>query len=83
MEFVITEIKRDLELKLAEIKRDLELKITENKNNTDIKLKDTDIKIERMRTEAEKNKNTLLFWGVTIQLAVGGLVITLLQFLRT
>ena len=44
---------------------------------------DTDIKIERMRTEAEKNKNTLLFWGVTLQLAVGGLVITLLQFLRT
>ena len=40
LEFVITEIKRDLELKLAEIKRDLELKITENKNNTDIKLKD-------------------------------------------
>ena len=36
-----------------------------------------------MRTEAEKNKNTLLFWGVTLQLAVGGLVITLLQFLRT
>ena len=31
LEFVITEIKRDLELKLAEIKRDLELKITENK----------------------------------------------------
>ena len=71
LEFVITEIKRDLELKLAEIKRDLELKITENKNNTDIKLKDTDIKIERMRTEAEKNKNTLLFWGVTIQLSGG------------
>ena len=36
-----------------------------------------------MQTEAEKNKNTLLFWGITLQLAVGGLIITLLQFLRT
>ena len=44
---------------------------------------DTDLKIERMQTEAEKNKNTLLFWGITLQLAVGGLIITLLQFLRT
>ena len=38
---------------------------------------------EECRTEAEKNKNTLLFWGITVQLAVGGLIITLLQFLRT
>ena len=97
LEAIIKENKNDTDLKLKDLeavikenKNDTDLKIEkmrteamENKNDTDLKLKDTDIKIERMRTEAEKNKNTLLFWGVTVQLAVGGLVITLLQFLRT
>ena len=41
------------------------------------------LKIVCLQTEAEKNI-TLLFWGITFyRLAVGGLIITLLQFLRT
>ena len=79
LEAVIKENKNDTDIKL----KDTDIKIERMRTEAMENKSDTDIKIERMRTEAEKNKNTLLFWGVTLQLAVGGLVITLLQFLRT
>ncbi len=85
----IIKTKSDLEKTIAKNKSATDLKIekmrteaAKNKSDTDLKFKDIDLKIERMRTEAEKNKNSLLFWGVSVQLAVGGLVVTILQFLQ-
>ncbi len=90
-----TDIKlKDIEKEIIKTKSDLEKTIAKNKSATDLKIEkmrteaaknksDTDLKIEMMRTEAEKNKNTLLFWGVSVQLAVGGLVVTILQLLKT
>ncbi len=84
---------KDIESKIVETKSDLIRIITDNKNETDLKLKDieskivdsnnaTDLKIERMRTEAEKHKNALLIIGISTQLAVGGLVVAVLQLLK-
>ncbi len=95
LEAIIKENKNDFALKITENKSDTDIKTEkmrteaiENKNDlekTITKIKsDTDLDpLERLLLEAEKNKNTLLFWGITVQLAVGGLVVTLLQFLRT
>ena len=57
------------------LQNDREKTITKIKSDTDLD------PLERLLLEAEKNKNILLFWGITVQLAVGGLVVTLLQFL--
>ncbi len=85
----IIESKSDTDLKIEKMrteaeknKSELKETIAKIKSDTDLKFKDIDLKIERMRTEAEKNKNSLLFWGVSVQLAVGGLVVTILQFLQ-
>ncbi len=89
LEKIITDNRNETNLKL----KDIESKIVDSNNATDLKLKDieskivdsnnaTDLKIEKMRTEAEKNKNSLLFWGVSVQLAVGGLVVAVLQLLK-
>ena len=95
LEAIIKENKNDFALKITENKSDTDIKTEkmrteaiENKNDlekTITKIKsDTDLDpLERLLLEAEKNKNILLFWGITVQLAVGGLVVTLLQFLRT
>ena len=95
LEAIIKENKNDFALKITENKSDTGIKTEkmrteaiENKNDlekTITKIKsDTDLDpLERLLLEAEKNKNILLFWGITLQLAVGGLVVTLLQFLRT
>ncbi len=82
LEKIITKNRNDLEKIITDNRNDLERIITDNKNDTDLKFKDIDLKIERMRTEVEKNKNALLFWGVTAQLTIGGLVVTILQFLQ-
>ncbi len=89
LERIITDNKNDTDLKLKDIeskivktKSDLIRIITDNKNDTDLKFKDIDLKIERMRTEVEKNKNALLIIGISTQLAVGGLVVAILQFLQ-
>ncbi len=86
---IIADNKNDTDLKIEKMrteaeknKSDLKETIAKIKSDTDLKFKDIDLKIERMRTEAEKNKNSLLFWGVSVQLAVGGLVVTILQFLQ-
>ncbi len=93
LEKTIAKIESNLKETIAKNKSATDLKIEKMrteaaKNKSDLKetiaknKSDTDLKIERMRTEAEKNKNTLLFWGVSVQLAVGGLVVTILQLLQ-
>ncbi len=82
IESKIVETKSNLERIITDNRNDLERIITDNKNDTDLKFKDIDLKIERMRTEVEKNKNALLIIGISTQLAVGGLVVTILQFLQ-
>ncbi len=93
LEKIITKNRTDLEKIITKNRNDLEKIITDNKNETNLKLKDieskivdsnnaTDLKIERMRTEAEKHKNALLIIGISTQLAVGGLVVAVLQLLK-
>ncbi len=71
----IAKTKSDLKETIAKIESNLKETIAKNKS-------DTDLKIEMMRTEAEKNKNALLIIGISTQLAVGGLVVAVLQLLK-
>ncbi len=86
LEKIITKNRNDLEKIITDNRNDLEKIITKNKNDTDRTItdnkNDTDLKIERMRTEAEKHKNALLIIGISTQLAVGGLVVAVLQLLK-
>ena len=80
LDFTVPSSKGDiwrLESVITENKNDLEKTITKIKSDTDLD------PLERLLLEEEKNKNILLFWGITVPLVVWGLIITLLQFLRT
>ncbi len=86
LEKTIAKTKSDLEKTIAKIESNLKetiAKIESNLKETIAKNKsDTDLKIEMMRTEVEKNKNALLIIGISTQLAVGGLVVAALQLLK-
>ncbi len=66
--------KKDLKILELVIKRDLETIISENQNTTNLK-------IEKLRTEAEKNKNSLIKWITVTYLVVSGLLLALIKFL--